>query len=153
MNRGVVYSSKTIMPLTIDTSEAKRLELLQQVNTYLTTMTTLDAAHIPQHLARLDHVLGFDSASQGGVHARLSGTPDTRPTPTDASILQEVEAAAIPINYDLKALILSSSVQVVRDAVAVVEENRSRGVVYSPAGLFRSAVENQWKPNHGGISS
>ena len=62
------------------------------------------------------------------------------------TILEEVEMAGFHLNPWLKTLILSSNVEVVRDAIAVVEENCYRGVVRNREGLLVQAIRNQWKP-------
>lgn len=63
------------------------------------------------------------------------------------TILEEVEMAGFQLNPWLKTLILSSNVEVVRDAIAVVEENCYRGVVRNREGLLVQAIRNQWKPH------
>jgi len=63
------------------------------------------------------------------------------------TILEEVEMAGFHLNPWLKTLILSNNVEVVRDAIAVVEENRRRGIVRNCEGLLVQAIRNQWKPH------
>ncbi|MFB2980837.1 hypothetical protein [Microseira sp. BLCC-F43] len=71
-----------------------------------------------------------------------------QPTPAKEDILQEVETAGFELNPWLEDLILDADVKVVRDAIAVVKENRRRGItVWNPEGLLVSAIRNQWKPN------
>ena len=62
-------------------------------------------------------------------------------------ILEEVEMAGFHLNPWLETLILSNNVEVVRDAIAVVEENRRRGIVRNREGLLVQAIRNQWKPH------
>jgi hypothetical protein len=63
------------------------------------------------------------------------------------TILQEVEAAGFKLNPWLKNLLFTTSVEVVRDAMAVVAENQQRGTVRNLEGLLVKAIDNQWKPN------
>ncbi len=77
-------------------------------------------------------------------------SPKTQPSPTNANIdaiSQEVEAAGFQLNPWLKSLILSTSVEVVRNAIAVVKENQRWGIVRNPEGLLVEAIRNQWQPN------
>lgn len=72
---------------------------------------------------------------------------DNQPTLATADIVQEVEAAGFELNPWLEDFILSARVEVVQDAIAVVEDNRQRGIkVRNPEGLLVSAIQNQWKP-------
>ncbi|HLO49405.1 MAG TPA: hypothetical protein VK211_13400, partial [Kamptonema sp.] len=76
--------------------------------------------------------------------------PKTQPSPAKAdtdAILQEVEAAGFQLNPWLKSLILTASVEVVRDGMAVVKENEQWGTVRNREGLLVEAIRNQWKPN------
>ncbi|MBD2002720.1 MULTISPECIES: hypothetical protein [Cyanophyceae] len=91
---------------------------------------------------RLDHLMTLAEADQN--------SPKTQPVPASANpdaILQEVEAAGFQLNPWLKNLLLSTSVEVVRDAIAVVAENQQWRTVRNPEGLLVEAIRNQWKPN------
>lgn len=61
------------------------------------------------------------------------------------TILEEVEMAGFHLDPWLKTLILTSDVEVVRDAIAVVEKNSRRGIVRNREGLLVQAIRNQWK--------
>jgi len=77
-------------------------------------------------------------------------SPKTQSVPASdrpSTILQEVEAAGFKLNPWLKNLLFTSSVEVVRDAMAVVAENQQRGKVRNLEGLLVEAIRNQWKPN------
>lgn len=62
------------------------------------------------------------------------------------TILEEVIASGFQLNPWLKNLILINSVEVVRQAIAVVEENEIWGNVRNREGLLVEAIRNQWKP-------
>lgn len=73
-----------------------------------------------------------------------------QPTSTKTNqeiILEEVVAAGFQINPWLKNLILINSEAVVREAIAVVQENEKWGNVRNREGLLVDAIRNQWKPN------
>lgn len=93
-------------------------------------------------VARLDRVMTLAESAES--------FPKTQPSPAKAdtdAILQEVEAAGFQLNPWLKSLILSASVEVVRDAMEVVKENQHWGTVRNREGLLVEAIRNQWKPN------
>ena len=90
---------------------------------------------------RLDHLMTLAETDQN--------SPKTQPVPVSANpdtILQEVEAAGFQLNPWLKNLLLTTSVEVVRDAMAVVAENQGWGTVRNPEGLLVEAIRKQWKP-------
>ena len=62
------------------------------------------------------------------------------------TILEEVLTAGFQLNPWLKNLILINSVEVVRQAIAVVEENEIWGNVRNREGLLVEAIRKQWKP-------
>jgi hypothetical protein len=130
-------------------SNTARLDLLEQVNTYLARLIELDANSIEQHLARLDYLLGLESLGDNHVADDSSSPAVSTSGVNSHSIRAEVEAADIPLDCGLETLVLASHPEVIRDAIAVVQENRKRGIVHSPSGLFRRAVENHWKPRSG----
>ncbi|MGB3507873.1 MAG: hypothetical protein WBA93_01230 [Microcoleaceae cyanobacterium] len=75
---------------------------------------------------------------------------NTQPTPTKTNqeiILDEVVVAGFQLNPWLKNLILINSEEVVRKAVAVVQQNEMWGNVRNREGLLVDAIRNQWKPN------
>lgn len=75
--------------------------------------------------------------------------PHNQPLPAKTDILQEVVDTGFELNPWLEDLILSASVEVVRDAIAVVEENRQRGITLrTREGLLARAIQNEWKPNN-----
>lgn len=93
-------------------------------------------------IAHLDRLLALAETVPNSPKARAS----TFQVMSDA-ILEEVEIAGFRLNPWLKTLILSSDVEVVRDAIAVVEENRRWGIVRNSEGLLVQAIRNKWKPN------
>lgn len=91
---------------------------------------------------RLDHLITLAEADRNSPKSQpvpASDRPDT--------ILQEVEAAGFQLNPWLKNLILTTSFEVVRDAMAVVVENQRWKTVHNPEGLLVEAIRNQWKLN------
>lgn len=92
---------------------------------------------------RLDYLMTLAEVEQN--------SSKTQPVPASANldaILQEVEAAGFQLNPWLKNLLLTTSVEVVQNAMAVVAENQQWGIVRNPAGLLVEAIRNQWKPNN-----
>lgn len=94
----------------------------------------------------------------GIVHLdRLLALAETAPTFPKAlpatfkvmsdTILEEVKMAGFHLDPWLKTLILTSDVEVVRDAIGVVEKNSCQGIVRNREGLLVQAIRNQWKPN------
>ncbi len=112
-----------------------QLEKLRQVNLYLSTTTRLAPDRGGEHLVRLDNILDLDNTA---THSN----PETATT----SLLAEAKAAGIPINSSLEMLVLNSPPEVVLNAIAVARKNMRNGLVRNPAGLFRRAIENRWKP-------
>ena len=91
---------------------------------------------------RLDHLMTLAQADPNSAKTQPVAASDRHNT-----ILQEVEAAGFQLNPWLKNLLFTTSVEVVRDAMAVVAENQQRGRVRNPEGLLVEAIRNQWKPN------
>jgi hypothetical protein len=91
---------------------------------------------------RLDHLMTLAQADPNSAKTQPVAASDRHNT-----ILQEVEAAGFPLNPRLNNFLLTTSVEVVRDAMAVVAENQQRGRVRNPEGLLVEAIRNQWKPN------
>jgi hypothetical protein len=91
---------------------------------------------------RLDHLMTLAQADPNSAKTQSVPASDRHNT-----ILQEVEAAGFQLNPWLKNLLFTTSVEVVRDAMAVVAENQQRGTVRNPEGLLVEAIRNQWKPN------
>ena len=91
---------------------------------------------------RLDHLMTLAQADPNSAKTQPVRASDRHDT-----ILQEVEAAGFQLNPWLKNLLLTTSVEVVRDAMAVVAENQQRGKVRNLEGLLVEAIRNQWKPN------
>lgn len=91
---------------------------------------------------RLDHLMTLAQADPNSAKTQPVLASDRHNT-----ILQEVEAAGFKLNPWLKNLLFTTSVKVVRDAMAVVAENQQRGKVRNLEGLLVEAIRNQWKPN------
>ncbi len=76
------------------------LEILRQVNIYLEKVAELDPVRRPEHLARLDHLIGFNTTSDGVSKAQsLSKT----------YLLTEAKAVGLEINPELRAKIENSN--------------------------------------------
>jgi hypothetical protein len=54
--------------------------------------------------------------------------------------------APIPLNPQIKKVVLESALTTVQDAIALVKERQKRGEVKNPAGLLVEAIRGQWKP-------
>ncbi|SKB13685.1 hypothetical protein PL11201_530015 [Planktothrix sp. PCC 11201] len=91
---------------------------------------------------RLDRLMTLAQASENSLITQPSGMNGNR-----GDILQEVEAVGFQLNAWLKNLILSTPIEVVRNAMAVVEENERWRIVKNREGLLVEAIRNQWKPN------
>lgn len=91
---------------------------------------------------RLDRLMSLAQVEPNSTKTQSVPASDRHNT-----ILQEVEAAGFQLNPWLTNFLLTTSVEVVRDAMAVVAENQQRGRVRNPEGLFVEAIRNQWKPN------
>ncbi len=63
-------------------------------------------------------------------------------------IVREVKDAGFQVNSWLENLIETTTVEVVRNAIALVEQKRRRGItVWNPEGLLVEAIRNKWQPN------
>ncbi|MGQ4650697.1 hypothetical protein [Lyngbya aestuarii] len=62
-------------------------------------------------------------------------------------ILKEAKGTGIHLHPKLEQFILQSTLDVVKDAIAVVNEAKARGSLKNPAGLLIEAIKNQWKPS------
>ena len=66
---------------------------------------------------------------------------------SDEGIVQEVKDAGFDVNPWLKNLIETANVQVVRNAIALVEQKRRQKItIWNPEGYLVEAIRNQWKP-------
>ena len=109
-------------------------QLIEYIQTAKEFADTYGIAHLERLLALAETVPNSPKTRQSTFQV-MSNT-----------ILEEVEMAGFHLNPWLKTLILSSNVEVVRDAIAVVEENRRQGIVRNGEGLLVQAIRNQWKP-------
>lgn len=63
-------------------------------------------------------------------------------------IVREVKDAGFEVNSWLENFIETASVEVVRNAIALVEQKRRRGItVWNPEGLLVQAIRNKWQAN------
>ena len=89
------------------------------------------------------------------LNARLTNsTQDPKKDNSSATndqrqILNQVEAAIapIPLNPQIRAVVLSAALTTVQDAIALVKERKQRGRVKNPAGLLVDAIRGHWKPD------
>lgn len=91
---------------------------------------------------RLDRLMTLVQASENSLITQPSAMNGNR-----GDILQEAEAAGFQLNPWLKNLILSTPIEVIRNAMAVVAENERWRIVRNREGLLVEAIRNQWKPN------
>ncbi|MFE1748861.1 hypothetical protein [Coleofasciculus sp. H7-2] len=94
---------------------------------------------------RLDYLMKFAEIAQNH--------PKSQQSPANANadqILQAVEAVGIELSPWLEDFIISSRVEVVWNAIAVLKAYRQRGMlVRNPEGLLVEAIRNRWKPDLG----
>jgi hypothetical protein len=82
----------------------------------------------------------------------ISETAD-RPEIVEATIAPEIEAqvkeaiAPLPLNQQIKKSLLQATTEAILEAVKVVKQQKQQKHIQNPAGLFRSALQNLWKPN------
>jgi len=62
-------------------------------------------------------------------------------------VLKEAEDSGVHLHPKLKQFLLEATLDVVKDAIAVVKEAKARGNLKNPAGLLIEAIKNQWKPS------
>jgi hypothetical protein len=84
-------------------------------------------------------------------------TPKPKPkqTPNDRkeTIAPEIEAqvietiAPLPFNQNLRKQVLAAQLDVIQDALTLVNQQKSKGKVKNPIALLVSALQNKWKPN------
>jgi hypothetical protein len=79
----------------------------------------------------------------------------TSPESQDAAIfsaekiMAQIEATISPqpMNQNIRKTVLGSPVEVVRDALAVVQQQKRLGRVKRPAGMLVKAIQEKWTPN------
>ncbi|PZD70846.1 hypothetical protein C1752_08988 [Acaryochloris thomasi RCC1774] len=57
------------------------------------------------------------------------------------------EVIAQPLNQNIRRTVVSATVDVVRDALAVVRQQKQAGKVKRPAGMLVKAIQQKWNPN------
>ncbi|MGB7415390.1 MAG: hypothetical protein WA902_14380 [Thermosynechococcaceae cyanobacterium] len=67
----------------------------------------------------------------------------------DPQLQAEVEAviAPMPMNQNIKRAVMSVSLEIVLDALAVVRQQKKAGKAKRPAGLLVKAIQERWIPN------
>ena len=65
-------------------------------------------------------------------------------------VLEQIEDAGIQLHPKLEQLVIYSTLDVVRDALNVVKEAKTKGNLKNPTGLFVDALKNEWKPSGSG---
>lgn len=86
----------------------------------------------------LERLIRFAEANQSLPEQPKSDEPE---------IVREVKDAGFQVNSWLKNFIETASVEVVRNAIALVEQKRCRGTaVRNPEGFLVQAIRNKWQP-------
>jgi len=63
-------------------------------------------------------------------------------------LLKQAEDLGIRLNQNLKKLVLSATVETIRNALGVLKQSlESRKSLKNPAGLLAEAIKQQWKPS------
>ncbi|MEO0377228.1 MAG: hypothetical protein AAF329_21975 [Cyanobacteria bacterium P01_A01_bin.17] len=67
----------------------------------------------------------------------------------DSQLQAEVEEviAPQPMNLNIKRTVMSVSIAVVQDALAVVRQQKKAGRAKRPAGMLVCAIQERWTPN------
>ena len=67
----------------------------------------------------------------------------------DPQLQSEIEAviAPMPMNQNIKRAVMSVSLDIVLDALAVVRQQKKSGRAKRPAGLLVRAIQERWTPN------
>jgi hypothetical protein len=83
--------------------------------------------------------------------AQDSKTDNSSATGEQREILNQVGAAIapIPLNPQIRAVVLNAALTTVQDAIALVKERKEGGRVKNPAGLLVDAIRGCWKPSQG----
>lgn len=123
------------------TSSFPELELLQQKYRYLEKVGELAQAHGAERVERWMQLSGFaptapDTSSFGNRAFAAS------PTSSSADMFAEVEALGLELNPNLITLIVNSSVQQVKTAIARYKTIRQ---LTNPEGLFYTILKNERK--------
>jgi hypothetical protein len=71
--------------------------------------------------------------------------PAEIPAEIEAQIVQTI--APIPLHRNLRKQVLQAQIDVIQDALALVQQQKATGKVKNPAGLLVKAIQHQWKPN------
>jgi hypothetical protein len=84
-----------------------------------------------------------------------SPTHQIAPAPIPAEIEAQVMSAIAPtpLHQNLRKQVLQAQIDVLQDAITLVQQQKSAGHIKNPAGLLVKAIQNQWKPNQPDASS
>lgn len=77
-------------------------------------------------------------------------TPDLNQidSATAEPLLKQVEDLGIRLNQNLRKLVLSATVETIKNALGVLKQNlESRKPLKNPPGLLAEAIKQQWKPS------
>jgi len=109
-------------------------ELFRQAIVLLEKLTQLDPEHKSEHLARLDHLMGFSSAS--------SNAPGFKSI-HKADLLAQGEAAGLNLNPKLVEEINSSEHDAVEFAILALIWKSKQEYVSNPNGYFLAVLKDQ----------
>ena len=94
--------------------------------------------------------------TKSGVEIDSPTTPDSLNVPLSSEEIKmepqlqiEIEEviAPMPMNLNIKRAVMSVSISVVQDALAVVRQQKQAGKAKRPAGLLVRAIQECWTPN------
>ena len=123
------------------TGSFRELELLHQKNRYLEKVGELAEAHGADRVERWMQFGGFSQTAPDASPPSNSAT-DASPTSSSADMFAEVEALGLELNPNLITLIVKSSVQQVKTAIARYKTIRP---LTNPEGLFYTILKNERK--------
>ncbi len=116
--------------------QPQNLELIQAATKFLETVNTFDVAHPSEHLARLDHLIGFNNAFYTGKAALL---------PSRAKLLTQAEAVAGELAPWVTTKIMDENILVddVLYSIEVLERKSKQEHLDNPSAFFGTVLKNR----------
>jgi hypothetical protein len=116
--------------------QSHSLELIQAATMFLETVSTLDAAHRPEYLARLDHIIGFN----GALHSTSAPQP-----PSKADLIEQAEAAGMELDPWVVTKIMDDHIHVddVLYAIKAFEWKSKQEHLDNPSAYFSKVLADR----------
>lgn len=130
---------KTVSGEDLQLSTDLYTDLLQTTTEDVVVGAVSEGMKQPNSLVPIQELMGSTCTDEAPIEDQFSA--DGR-----SGIFDEIEDMGIQINSRLESLVRSATIEVLRDALAVVRNGINQGTARVPAVMLERAIAGKWKP-------